>query len=140
MLGSGVFGTTLTQTENIIFVVEDNEGIARSLAAVLRRAGYQPVLFHNGKAALDAARGTAPAAALVDIHLPDINGLIVSRKMRDLLGPNVPIVVVSGDTSMENLNSLSHVGATYFFSKPMNGAHLIKFLREWLPSADISAA
>jgi DNA-binding response OmpR family regulator len=132
--------TLSKQSENKIFVVEDNEGIAKSLAAVLRRAGYEPAVFHSGKTALDRARIETPAAVLVDIHLPDINGLIVSQKLREQLGPDVPIVVVSGDASMENLNSLPHVGATYFFSKPMNAGNLIKFLREHLPSADISAA
>jgi DNA-binding response OmpR family regulator len=128
------------QAESKIFVVEDNEVIAKSLATVLRRAGYEPLVFHSGKSALDRARIETPAAVLCDIHLPDINGLIVSQQMREQLGPQVPIVVVSGDTSMENLNALPHVGATYFFSKPMNVGNLIKFLREWLPSADISAA
>lgn len=133
--------TTLrTANDNTVFVVDDNEGIARSLATVLRRAGYEPVLFHNGKAALDSVPTRKPVAVLVDIHLPDINGLIVSQKMRDALGPDVPIIVVSGDTSMENLNSLPHVGATYFFSKPMNASKLIEYLKEWLPSADITAA
>jgi DNA-binding response OmpR family regulator len=128
------------QTERKIFIVEDNEGIAKSLATVLRRAGYAPAIFHCGKAALDRVQVETPTAVLVDIHLPDINGLIVSQKMREQLGPEVPIVVVSGDTSMENLNALSHVGATHFFSKPMNAGNLVKFLRECLPSADISAA
>lgn len=128
------------QSERKIFVVEDNQGIAKSLASVLRRAGYEPVVFHSGKSALDRVQIDTPAAVLVDIHLPDINGLIVSQKMREQLGPDVPIVIVSGDTSMENLNALPHVGATYFFSKPMSAGNLIQFLREYLPSADITAA
>ncbi len=128
------------QSERKIFVVEDNQRIAKSLATVLRRAGYEPAVFHSGKSALDRLQIETPAAVLVDIHLPDINGLIVSQKMREQFGPDVPIVVVSGDTSMENLNALPHVGATYFFSKPMSAGSLIKFLRECLPSADITAA
>jgi two-component system sensor histidine kinase EvgS len=126
--------------DNKILVVDDNEAIAKSLGTVLRRAGYEPVMVHTGKAAIDLAKTLKPAAVLVDIHLPDINGLIVSQQLRQEFGPAVPIIVVSGDTSMENLNSLSHVGANYFFSKPMNAGTLITYLREWLPSADISAA
>jgi DNA-binding response OmpR family regulator len=131
---------TPTRLDNKIYVVDDNEHIARALGAVLQRAGYEAVVFLTGKSALDQAQLETPAAVLVDIHLPDINGLIVSQKLREQFGPGVPIIVVSGDTSMENLNALSHVGATYFFSKPTNATSLVSYLREWLPKADISAA
>jgi FixJ family two-component response regulator len=52
--------------------------------------------------------------------------------LRDLLGPDVPIIVLSGDTSMPMLNSLPHVGATYFFSKPVNAQQLVERLNEWV--------
>ena len=67
---------------------------------------------------------------MVDIHLPDISGLVLSSKLRERFGPGRPIIILSGDASMENLRSLSHVGATYFISKPFNSQHLIDRLRE----------
>jgi DNA-binding response OmpR family regulator len=79
-----------------------------------------------------SATGTLPAAAVIDIHLPDMNGLVLSQKLRDALGPERPIVLLSGDTSTETIRSLPHVGATYFFSKPVNGRHLIDKLRDLL--------
>jgi len=57
---------------------------------------------------------------------------VVTQKLRDFLGPNTPIIILSGDTSMETLNSLPHVGATYFFSKPVNSAHLVARMQEWV--------
>ena len=85
-----------------------------------------------GSAALEAAEREKPAAVLLDIHLPDLSGLILAQKLRSIMGPDRPIIMVSGDTSMETLNSLSHVGATYFFSKPMNVGSLLERLKEWL--------
>ncbi len=73
-----------------------------------------------------------PAAAVVDIHLPDLNGLLLSQKLRTAFGPTPPIIVLSGDTSTETIRSLAHVGATYFFSKPVNGKHLIEKIRTLL--------
>ena len=70
---------------------------------------------------------------MVDVHLPDMNGLILSQKLREQLGPEAPIIVLSGDTSMETLNSLSLVGATYFFSKPVNSEQLLDRIRRCLP-------
>ena len=56
--------------------------------------------------------------------------LLVAQKLREILGPTTPIVIVSGDTSMEVINALPHVGATYFFSKPLNAASATAWLAE----------
>jgi DNA-binding response OmpR family regulator len=108
-----------------ILIVDDNELTAKSLARVLEAADYRTAIALRGGDGLEFARNNRCSAALVDVHLPDLNGLVVAQKMRDLLGPNIPIIVVSGDTSMEVINALSHVGATYFFSKPLNVPYLL---------------
>jgi len=130
---NAVASETPTQVEpagSTILVVDDNHMVTRALSTLIRDAGYTPVACHSGEDAMAYARHETPAAAVVDVHLPDINGLILSQKLRERFGPNAPIVVVSGDTSMETINSLSHVGATYFFPKPVNSQLLIERLKE----------
>jgi DNA-binding response OmpR family regulator len=120
-----------------ILIVEDNRSIATAMAKVLERGGYRPTVWNSGGEALNwvqslnGSRNTLQAA-IIDIHLPDLHGLILSSKLRALLGPSLPIIVVSGDTSMENLNALPHVGATYFLPKPVNAATLLERLRDSL--------
>jgi DNA-binding response OmpR family regulator len=116
-----------------VLVVDDNQPTARALSTLLKAANYDVAVSYRGADAVDRARASSFSAAIVDIHLPDISGLVVSQKLRELLGPDVPIIVLSGDTSMQMLNSLPHVGATYFFSKPVNSHQLIERLREWVP-------
>ena len=118
--------------KHTILVVDDNRTVTRALSALLRDAGYESIPCHTGAEAIAATESAAPAGAVVDIHLPDINGLILSQKLRDRLGPNAPIIVVSGDTSMETIRSLPHVGATYFFPKPVSSRQLIGRLKELL--------
>jgi DNA-binding response OmpR family regulator len=115
-----------------VLIIDDNRLITRALAVLLGKAGFETVVFHTGSEAIAYADGNIPAAAVVDIHLPDISGLILTTKLRQRFGEAVPIIVVSGDTSKETLGSLPHVGATYFFSKPVNGSHLIERLKEWI--------
>ena len=67
---------------------------------------------------------------MVDIHLGDLNGLIVAQQLRAVLGAEIPILILSGDTSVETLNSLQHIGVTYFFSKPVNATHLVQSLKK----------
>jgi len=114
-----------------VLVVDDNPHVNKALAVLLKQAGFLPIPCHRGADALDYCSrfDTPPCAAVVDIHLPDISGLVLAQKLRSRFGPSTPIVVVSGDTSMETINSLSHVGATYFFPKPINAAALVEQLK-----------
>jgi DNA-binding response OmpR family regulator len=113
-----------------ILIVEDSQPTASALAKVVDRAGFASKVCLNGSDALKAATSEMFDAALIDIHLPDLNGLALSSTLRNLLGEKAPIIVVSGDTSMENLNALQHVGATYFFSKPVSPKMLLHRLEE----------
>lgn len=122
-------GQSDSATIGTVLVVDDNVAVARSLTRLLEREGYRVAAFHTGLEALTYAKSTTPTAALVDIHLPDISGLVLSSKLRDLFGPTRPIIILSGDTSMENLKTLPHVGASYFLSKPLNSTQLLDQLR-----------
>ena len=124
----------------VILIVDDNQPTAKALAKVLTAAKFDTAVSYRGTDAVEYARHNPIAAAVVDIHLPDISGLVVSQKLRDSLGPDTPIIILSGDTSMETLNSLPHVGATYFFSKPVNSAHLIARMREWVHGPEAAAS
>jgi DNA-binding response OmpR family regulator len=122
--------TATAPPQDGVLVVEDNFGVANALAAVIRRAGFAATACHCGSDALEYLRVANPQAAVLDIHLPDINGLVLAHKLRDRLGDAIPIIIVSGDTSMETIKSLAHVGATYFFSKPVNPKVLVERLKE----------
>lgn len=124
----------------VILIVDDSEPTARSLAKVLSAADFPTSISLRGADAVEYVTEHPICAAVVDIHLPDLNGLIVTQKLRERVGPNVPIIILSGDTSMELLNALPHVGATYFFSKPVNSRQLVDRLRRSMnPAGDASA-
>jgi two-component system sensor histidine kinase RpfC len=121
-----------------VLIIDDSEPTASALAELLRRSRYTTAIALRGSDGIRAAQAEQAAegggfdAAVVDIHLPDLSGLVVSQKLREILGPHTPIIVLSGDTSMTTLNSLPHVGATYFFSKPVNAGQLLARLKEWV--------
>lgn len=118
-----------------VLVVDDNPMVAQALARLLKHEGWRVAISFSGIEALRQIECEMLAAAVVDIHLPDISGLVLSSKLREKYGPKLPIIVLSGDTSMENIRSLSHVGATYFISKPFNSEHLVERLREFAATA-----
>lgn len=115
-----------------ILVVEDDQPVAAALVRILEIAGFPAIAFHHGLEALAHAQSHPPIAAILDIHLPDINGLELTRRLRDILGPDTPLIILSGDTSMATLNNLSDSGATHFLAKPVQGRTLVDHLRQWL--------
>ena len=114
----------------IVLIVDDNESVTRALAHLFTRNGFTPAAFNTAMGALSYVHDHTPAAAVVDIHLPDLSGLVLSQRLRHKLGDQMPIIMLSGDPSLANLNSLSHVGATHFFSKPVRWSMLLKRIRE----------
>lgn len=112
-----------------ILIVEDTPPVARAMAKLLSSNGMRPTVCSSATQALMHIEHQKPAAAVIDIHLPDLSGLILSQQLRSRLGPRTPIIVVSGDGSQEVLNSLAQVGATYFFSKPVNARALVEKLQ-----------
>jgi CheY-like chemotaxis protein len=114
-----------------VLVVDDNPGVTRALSRLLEQNGYRAAVCHTGAEALAYARCHRPAAALVDIHLPDVCGLALSSELRAHFGEGAcPIIVLSGDASIENLKRLPDAGASYFLSKPFKSEHLVERLKE----------
>ncbi len=114
-----------------ILVVEDEPAVLKAMLVLLEKSGFKAIGCATGEDALSKA-GAGIEAALLDIHLPDMSGLDLSHQLRGVLGPRVPIVILSGDNSIETLRALPSAGATHFFSKPVKTAMLVEKLREWV--------
>ncbi len=125
--------------QTTILIVDDDPMVTRSLAALVKRAGMKAICFNDAHEAVSAVEmrttAAAVAAVVLDIHMPRLSGLVVSRRLRAVMGPDVPIVMLSSDASMEMLRALADVGATHFFSKPIKADQLIDHLRYLIQSA-----
>ncbi|MDB5296047.1 MAG: two component transcriptional regulator, LuxR family [Phycisphaerales bacterium] len=127
----------------IVLIVDDDPALRDGLSALLTDGGYRVAAFPTGAAALVYARcrDQPPAAsAVVVVHLPDTDGVTLSRQLQEHLGPAAPIIVLSGDTSMRTLDALRGAGATYFFSKCVHVERLHELLAERLPPATAAAS
>ena len=85
-----------------VLLVEDNELVAHSLAALLRRDGHRVDVAHTGTAALELAPRCLPHLALVDIGLPDMDGYEVAGRLRqqdELRG--IVLVAITGRSDDE---------------------------------------
>ncbi len=118
----------------LVLLIDDSADLTAVLARTLETAGFRTTAFNQGLLGLKYLSepligSDRPSAAILDIHLPDISGLVLALRAREVLGPDAPIVMLSGDASLEVLNSLPHVGATHFFRKPVSSTQLLEKLK-----------
>ncbi len=100
-----------------ILVVDDEENIRHSLRGVLQDEGYDVLEAENGRDALAMLGHTVPRLAIVDVWMPEMDGIELVQRMRHA-APRVPIVVISGHGSIETAVRAIRLGATDFLEKP----------------------
>jgi DNA-binding response OmpR family regulator len=110
-----------------ILLVEDDQSIADSVVASLSQAGLAVHHVSTGAAGVDAVRTEQPDAVLMDLGLPDIDGLDASRKIREFSA--VPIIIVSarGD-ELDRVLGLE-LGADDYVVKPFSQRELLARIR-----------
>ena len=104
-----------------VLLVEDDELVAFSLAALLRQKGHRVDVAHTGQAALEAASASRPHLALVDIGLPDMDGYQVAGRLRgqDAL-QEVMLVALTGWSDEESRERGREAGFACHLAKPVD--------------------
>jgi len=119
-------------------VVDDDGALARALAINLRARGYDVTVVGNGRDALEAVARVHPEVVVLDLGLPDLDGLEVLRGIR---GWNeVPVVVLSArSTSDEKVDALD-AGADDYVTKPFEMNELMARLRAAVRRGSVAGA
>jgi two-component system KDP operon response regulator KdpE len=117
-----------------VLVCDDEPQILRALRVVLREAGFEAVPAATGEEALDRAAVRPPDAAIIDLVLPDGDGIEVTRRLREW--SRMPIIVLSavGDES-EKVRALE-AGADDYVTKPFGPRELVARLQATLRRAE----
>ena len=111
----------------LILVVEDDIAVARLIATKLDTQNYQYHRAQNGAGALLDAASCRPDVMLLDLGLPDMDGVEVIRKIREW--SNMPIIVVSARTEDTDKVSALDAGADDYLTKPFSVEELLARLR-----------
>ncbi|HZM69820.1 MAG TPA: sigma-54 dependent transcriptional regulator [Candidatus Cryosericum sp.] len=113
---------------NRILVIDDEEAIRKSLRMVLEYEGYELIEAGSGPEGLEAMRKEAPDAILLDIKMPQMDGLEVlqAARTRDV---HTPIVMISGHGDIPTAVEAIHKGAYDFLEKPLESDRVLTSLR-----------
>ena len=114
-----------------IAIVDDDAAIRNSLGRALRMEDYDVELFEDGLSALKAVQLKAPEAIILDLQLPDIDGLEVCRRIRRA-GDATPILMLTARDAVNDRVEGLDVGADDYLVKPFDLAELLARLRALL--------
>ncbi len=121
----------VTQQPALILVVEDDEAIGSSLSSVLRGQGYEVEWQQTAQGALEAARRLAPDLVLLDLGLPDGDGVDVCRTIRTT-GQDARIVILTARAEEIDIVLGLDAGADDYLTKPFRLSELLARVRAHL--------
>ncbi|MBS1887317.1 MAG: response regulator transcription factor [Actinobacteria bacterium] len=116
-----------------MLVCDDEPQILRALRVILRDAGYEAVTASTGEEALDLAAVKPPEAAILDLMLPDIDGVEVTRRLREWT--QIPILVLSAVGEEDRKVEALAAGADDYVTKPFGPRELVARLQAVLRRA-----
>ena len=114
-----------------ILVVDDDESIKNSLAAILQNEGYIVDVAESGSEAIKKSEVVLYNVALIDIRLPDMEGIELLTRMRDAV-PKIRKIIITGYPSMQNAIKAVNKNADAYILKPMDLENLLEIIREQL--------
>jgi len=114
-----------------ILVVDDEHLIRWSLEQQLRREGYGVLLAESGAEALQKAQADAPDLVLLDVRLPDADGLEILERLR-VANPEAPVIMITAHGGVESAVRAMKLGAHDYVSKPFNMEELTLTVRKAL--------
>jgi CheY-like chemotaxis protein len=124
----------ISQWKPTILVAEDSADSREMMQVLLESKGYQVVSAENGIRAVEMAIASRPDALLLDLELPKLDGLAVTRNLRsDPSFSRVPIIIVSGHDPSRYRQAALDAGCDDYVLKPLNFDRLNALLDRFVP-------
>ncbi len=129
---------TLNQTFNDyddILVVDDEASVVEVVALYLKREGFTVRVARDGRSALNAIRDKLPALVVLDLMLPEVDGLEIVRRLRDDAASDVPVIMLTARRQETDRIYGLELGADDYVTKPFSPAELVSRVKAVLRRA-----
>ncbi|MBZ5602811.1 MAG: response regulator transcription factor [Acidobacteriia bacterium] len=113
---------------NTILVIDDDESLRDTIGLMLEQEGFRPLLAADGKAGYERALAAKPDLILVDLRLPGMSGVEISKQLR-AGNVNTPIIVLSAVGEEVDKVLLLEIGADDYVVKPFGARELLARIR-----------
>jgi len=115
--------------ERLVHIVDDDGSVRRSTSVFLRTQGYAVESHSSGVAFLEAAESLRPGCVLLDVRMPEIDGIAVLERMR-AAGMDFPVVVMTAHGDISTAVTAMRKGAHNFIEKPFEQVTIMQALEE----------
>lgn len=106
-------------SDECILIIEDQEDQAALYEVTLKRAGYRTRIAQTGEEGVAEFRANGADLVLLDMTLPEMNGLQVLREVREIKA-NMPVIVITAETNPELRQQCERLGVQDYLAKPVN--------------------
>ena len=106
-----------------VLVIDDEQGIRALLDTLLRRKGYDVIVAESGQKGLECFRRARPDVIVLDLKMPEMDGLTVLRQVRSL-DPIMPVIILTGAGTAETEQRVRALGVTEYVEKEFS-LHLL---------------
>lgn len=113
--------------EQLIHLIDDEPAIRRSVGFMLKTAGYRVKAWPNGREFLRELRHSVPAVVLLDVRMPDLDGLAIQQQLVER-GCLYPVIVMTADGDINVAVQVLKAGAMDFLEKPFDRETVLKVM------------
>jgi FixJ family two-component response regulator len=129
----------MSQPTPIVFVVDDDVSVRRSLELLIASAGWKPETFASAQEFLSSPRILAPSCLVLDVSLPDLNGLELQKRIAGDRS-DMPIIFISGYGDVPMTVQAMKAGAVEFLTKPFSDDVLLTAIQHALERSSTALA
>lgn len=123
----------------LALVIEDNHDNLRLITYALKRGGYEVVSAETGEAGVELASRQKPSFVVVDINLPGIDGIEVTRRIRHSeICRTVPIIAITSHAMFGDREKIIASGCNGYFEKPIDPLTIMDKIHEIIDGTDMT--
>jgi CheY-like chemotaxis protein len=110
-----------------VLVIDDDRRSSELVSAILTVAGFEVRSAHDGPSGIEMARAVQPAAILLDMMMPGIDGITTLQRLKwDPILADIPVIGMTASSDLSYTGKAFRAGADFFVPKPLNRAALIR--------------
>ncbi|MDR3586786.1 MAG: sigma-54 dependent transcriptional regulator [Desulfosporosinus sp.] len=119
-----------------ILVIDDEERMCWALESALSQEGYQVTTATRGLQGIDLAKETDPSMVILDLKMPDIDGIEVLKELKKF-NPNIPVIMITAHGTIDTAIEAMKIGATDYITKPFKLEEIKVQIKQALHLSDL---
>lgn len=129
---------SINSNKPLILLAEDNNSVAKAIKRYLEFSGYRIHRVTNGQCAIDATADLSPELVLMDIQMPQVDGLEAIKRLREIPSTGqIPIIALTGLAMMGDEQRCIDAGADHYLSKPYRMQELVTLIDSTISPATV---